>query len=162
MKGDSQLIGNIIWVIYTLDSKIEGEKMKVQVIIIVILLISVAGTCDYNDNRLQIRNNSRESITVDFSDDTLLPERIKENITYFLRDKIASGETFRKNRHGSENAWTFLVQGSANKKLNVFFINIDTLLKYNDWNYIKENQLYKRKEYTLDELEKHKWVIEYP
>jgi hypothetical protein len=62
---------------------------------------------------------------------------------------------------GSENGWPFLIQRSKNKRLNVFFINVDTIIKYQDWNHIRESKKYCRKEYTLEELEKTKWIIEY-
>lgn len=134
--------------------------MRFNLLIVTIILL--AGTCDYSDNRLKVQNNSKQGITVDFSEDTLMEERSNENITYFIRDKIMSGETLNKTMPGSVNGWPFLIQRSKNNRLNVFFIEVDTLSKYHDWKYIKENKLYKRKEYTLVELEKRDWVIEYP
>lgn len=136
--------------------------MKKNLLVIMIALLVLAGTCDYSDNRLTVKNNSEQVITVDFSEDTLMEKRSNDNIVYFVRDKIEQGETMRKTMPGSENGWPFLVQRSKNNRLNIFFIEVDTLVKYNDWDYIKANRLYIRKEYTLEELEKGDWVIEYP
>ncbi|MBN1184618.1 MAG: hypothetical protein JXB49_20160 [Bacteroidales bacterium] len=136
--------------------------MKANLILILGALMVLAGTCDYYDNRLQITNISNEVITVDYSEDTILEMRSNENIQYFIRDKILPGETIKKTMPGSQNGWPFLVQRSVNNRLNLFFINVDTLKKYNDWSYIKEYKLYKRSEYSLEELENKNWNINYP
>jgi hypothetical protein len=136
--------------------------MKPNLILILAGLLVFAGTCDYNDNRLQVKNNSKEVITVDFSEDIILENRINDNIKFFIRDKILPGETLRKTMPGSDNGWPFLVQRSVNNRLNVFFINVDTLSKYNDWRLIRERELYIRKEYTIEELEKNNWVVQFP
>ena len=46
--------------------------MKIKLIVVLILFITLAGTCDYNDNRLMIRNNSDHVIAFDYSLDTIL------------------------------------------------------------------------------------------
>ncbi|TKG95775.1 hypothetical protein EYV94_05640 [Puteibacter caeruleilacunae] len=136
--------------------------MKIRIFLIAITLLTLAATCDYYDNRLQIKNNSSETITVVFSEDTLLPAGKNKIITLLLKDKIESGKTVRKNKPGSKNAWPFLIKRSTNQKLNIFFINADTLSKNNNWTNIKDNQAYERKEYTLNELENNNWLIVYP
>ena len=125
-----------------------------------VLLVQIQ-SCDYSDRRLQIKNDSKEVIVAEFSEDTLLKEMSNDNIECLTRDKILPGETLRKTMIGSENGWPFLIQRSKNKRLNVFFIIVDTITKYQDWNHIREGKSYYRKEYTLEELEKTKWIIEY-
>lgn len=125
-------------------------------------MIALAGTCDYSDSRLVIKNNSKHSITFDYSIDTVLEERSNGNIAFFIRDKILPGETSIKTKPGSTKGWPFLIQKSVNKRLNIFIIDVDTLLKYNDWAYIKKNGLYKRYQFSEGELNRKKWVIEYP
>lgn len=136
--------------------------MKIKLIVVLILFITLAGTCDYNDNRLMIRNNSDHAIAFDYSLDTILEKRNNENIAFYIRDKILPGETVAKNKPGSTNSWSFLIQKSNNKKLNLFIISIDTLTKYNNWEYIRNNRLYKRYELTEEELNKKNWIVEYP
>lgn len=125
-----------------------------------ILLVSFAGTCDYSDSRLLIKNNSEYAIAFDYSLDTILEKR--SNIDFYIRDKIMPGETVAKTKPGSTNGWPFLIQKSHNKKLNLFIINVDTLIKYNNWDYIRNNRLYKRYELTEEELNRNDWIVEYP
>ena len=136
--------------------------MKLYIFLIVLLMIALAGTCDYSDSRLVIKNNSEHSITFDYSIDTVMEERSNGNIAFFIRDKILAGETSIKTKPGSTKGWPFLIQKSVNKRLNVFIIDVDTLIKYNDWAYIKKNGLYKRYQFSEGELNSKKWVIEYP
>lgn len=136
--------------------------MRLHIFLIVILLIALAGTCDYSDNRLVIKNNSEVAITFDYSIDTVMEERSNGNIAFFIRDKILPGETSIKTKPGSTNGWSFLIQKSVNNRLNVFIIEVDTLLKYNDWGYIKKNDLFRRYQFSEDELNRKNWVIEYP
>ena len=49
--------------------------MKLHLFLILIVLVSLAGTCDYNDNRLNIKNNSNHAIAFDYSIDTTLYTR---------------------------------------------------------------------------------------
>jgi hypothetical protein len=91
-----------------------------------------------------------------------LEKRANDNIPFYIREKILPGETKSKSKPGSTQGWPFLIQRSNNKKLNVFIINIDTLLKYNDWEYIRNHRLYKRYSFTEEELKRINWIIEYP
>lgn len=63
---------------------------------------------------------------------------------------------------GSINGWPFLIKRSINNKLNVFILEVDTILKYRDWQVILEKRLYHRYEYSEIDLNKSKWVIVYP
>jgi hypothetical protein len=121
----------------------------------------LAGTCDYNDNRLKIKNNSAYDIAFDYSTDTIL-EQDFINFNSIINDKIMPGELANQLLPGSTNAWPFLIKKSKNNKLNVFIFNYDTLLKYNDREYIRNHKLYKRYSLTEEELNQINWIIEYP
>ena len=90
--------------------------------------------------------------------DTILDDT-ENKIEFFIGDKIPPHVTARKFRPGS---WSQQIRNSRNTKLNLFIIQLDTLLKYRDWEYIRTNRVYKRYEYTEEELNKKGWVIEYP
>jgi hypothetical protein len=135
--------------------------MKAITFLFLIAIILLAGTCGYNDSRLHIINCSKQVITVDYSEDTILDMRGNDNVRYFIRDKVFPGDTIRKNIPGSQHGWQSIIERSVNGKLNLFFINVDTLIKYNDWEYIKENKLYKRREFSIDELEALNWAVYY-
>lgn len=59
---------------------------------------------------------------------------IKKQIIFLfnIRDKILPGAIVSKSKPGSIQGWTIVIQNSNNKNLNIFIINVDTLLKYND------------------------------
>ena len=84
--------------------------MKTNSFIVFIAFIVLEFSCDYNDDRLQVKNNSNENIIFDFSDDTLLELKNNEDIKFFIREKIVPGETSRQIMQGSVNGWPFLVQ----------------------------------------------------
>jgi len=135
--------------------------MKIQFFIILISLAMLAGTCDYTDNRLKIKNNSSYTIAFDYSTDTVLEQEIK-HVNAVISDKIMPGKIANQSLPGSTNAWPFLIKKSKNNKLNVFIFNVDTVLKYNDWEYIRNHRLYKRYSFTEEELNRMNWIIEYP
>lgn len=135
--------------------------MKLKVFLFIISLVMLAGTCDYTDNRLKIRNNSNHAIAFDYSIDTVLEQESKK-IESIISDKIMPGETVSQTMPGSANGWPFLIKRSKNNKLNVFVFEVDTLLKYNDWEYIRTRKLYKRYEYLEEDLNRTNWTVEYP
>ena len=100
--------------------------------IIILSLITLLWSCDHFDDRLHYKNNSIHSIVAYCSPDTII-------------DSIIINKFHSKNN-----------------KLNVFFIELDTLLKYNSWEYIIRNRVFKKFNYTEEELNKKGWVIEYP
>jgi len=135
--------------------------MKIHPFILITSVVMLAGTCDYNDNRLKIKNNSAYDIAFDYSTDTIL-EQDFTNFNSIINDKIMPGEVANQLLPGSTNAWPFLIKKSKNNKLNVFIFNNDTLLKYNDREYIRNHKLYKRYSLTEEELNEINWIIEYP
>ncbi len=136
--------------------------MKLQQFLILLALVSLAGACDFYDDRLNIKNNSNHAIAFDYSLDTTLEKKPMNEIPYFVREKILPGETKSQSIFGSTQGWPFLIQRSNNNKLNVFIISIDTLLKYDDWEYIRTHRLYQRYSFTEEELNRINWIVEYP
>ena len=89
-----------------------------------ILLLLLSG-CNNIDNRLKIKNHSKNDIAFVFSSDTIL-DKI-HNIDVLIREKIRPGRTVNQIMFGGPEAWSFLIKNSNNKKLNAFIFNIDTL-----------------------------------
>ena len=136
--------------------------MKLQQFLILLALVSLAGACDYTDDRLNIKNNSNYAIAFDYSLDTTLEKKQIYDIPSYIVEKILPGETKSQSIFGSTQGWPFLIQRSNNNKLNVFIISIDTLLKYDDWEYIRTHRLYQRYSFTEEELNRINWIVEYP
>lgn len=136
--------------------------MKSYISLYVFLIIISLISCDFTDNRLKIKNNSNETITFEYSSDTILQTDDTDRINNLKRDKIFPRELCDEDKPGSKNEWSKVIYDSKNKKLNVFIIDYDTLLKYNDLNYMKNNRLYKRYEYSEAYLNKNNWIISYP
>ena len=134
--------------------------MKLRFYLIGIILFFAAGACDFNDSRLSIKNNSNHAIVFVTSLDTNM--QYSNNIPYYIENKILQGETGTKTQRGSTNAWSLSIRRSNNKKLNIFIVNVDTLIKYNDFGYINTRKLYKRYEFTEEDLDRKNWIIEYP
>ena len=136
--------------------------MKLHQFLILLVLVSFVGACDFYDERLNIKNNSNYAIAFDYSIDTTLEKKQIYDIPSYIVEKILPGETKSQSIFGSTQGWPFLIQRSNNNKLNVFIISIDTLLKYDDWEYIRTHRLYQRYSFTEEELDRINWIIEYP
>ena len=136
--------------------------MKLHQFLILLVLVSFVGACDFYDERLNIKNNSNYAIAFDYSIDTTLEKKQIYDIPSYIVEKILPGETKSQSIFGSTQGWPFLIQRSNNNKLNVFIISIDTLLKYDDWEYIRTHRLYQRYSFTEEELNRINWIVEYP
>ena len=136
--------------------------MKLHQFLILLVLVSFVGACDFYDERLNIKNNSNYAIAFDYSIDTTLEKKQIYDIPSYIVEKILPGETKSQSIFGSTQGWPFLIQRSNNNKLNVFIISIDTLLKYDDWEYIRTHRLYQRYSFTEEELNRTNWIVEYP
>ena len=134
--------------------------MKLHFYLIVLILFFATGACDFNDIRLSVKNNSNHAIVFVTSLDTNI--QYSNNIEYYIDNKILPGEIGNKTQRGSTNAWSLSIRRSKNKKLNVFIISVDTLTKYNNWENIVTRKLYKRYEFTEEDLDRINWIIEYP
>jgi len=143
--------------------------MKKNLILKIAIMLNLFTSCENYDDRLKIRNNSEHSICFESSYDTILDTTIM-SIDFLLNRKIHSGELSPQMHPGT---WINVIKGSKNKKLNVFIIEYDTLIKYRDATrleplqqsksmYIHKNKLYQRYEFTEEELNKSNWIIEYP
>jgi len=136
--------------------------MAAKHISVLVVLLLLFCTCDYYDIRLQIKNNSNYSIAYFCSLDTLIEFNGEESIQFLISNQVTPGDFGTRPKPGSTQAWTFFIQNSKNKKLNVFFVRIDTLEKYNDWGIIKKNRLYKKYSFSEEELNRIDWTIGYP
>ena len=134
---------------------------KIYLYIIYIAAAALAVSCENNDVNLKLKNNSKYAVAFDSALDTI-PDSVSIDMEIFLRGKIDPGKTVTMIKPGDSEGWLSLIQNSTNNKLNVFIMSADTLQKYNDWNLIRKNHLYKRYEYTEAELNKMNWVIEFP
>ncbi len=134
---------------------------KLQITLSTLILMLLLGACNKVDVKLKVKNNSKHAIAFDCSLDTVLDAE-SYDINIFIRDKIDPGVISTQIKPGDTKGWQSLIESSKNKKLNAFIIEIDTLLKYNDWEYIRKNKLYKRYELTEEELNKKNWIIDYP
>lgn len=153
---------------------------KPVITILVFITISVFFSCDYVDNKLTIQNNTKDSIAFIIenvrnnyptnSTDTLKNIDKLKNV-----DKIIQLNSQKKSfvyfvghdEHKSitifNTKWEYLIEDHPNKRLVVYFypVSVFTTGKYK-WKDILLNSVYiKRVDYTIDELEKNKWIIEY-
>jgi len=118
--------------------------------------------CDYYDNRLVIHNKTNLTIVVETSLDTIPIMPCENKVEYYYRESILPKNKRTFAFPGKVKEWSQYISKSKNKKLNVFFYNVDTLKKYEDMDFINRNRLYiKKKAFTESKLNKLKWIIEY-
>jgi hypothetical protein len=125
-------------------------------LLIVLVLIGFSCTMDSWDSSLQIRNKSKKAIVFVTSTDMVINRF--NNVEYYLIEPIRPDSIKRATLFN--NDWNHYIDNSYNKKLNIFFFDIDTLKKYMNMDYIVRNNLYNKKmEITKAELEKRKFII---
>ncbi|WP_413670231.1 hypothetical protein ACEN9X_09995 [Mucilaginibacter sp. Mucisp86] len=118
---------------------------------------------DHFDRHLSVVNKSPVRIAVEAVNDTT--KRTANNIAYYQSHAIAPNDTSFITRAG-KNAWLEYINEGKAKTLYVYFFDLDTLNKYDkggaDMSYLLGNKKYlKRFDYSLDELTKSNWEINY-
>src|SRR5688572_797484 len=94
------------------------------------LLMLVLNGCDYYDVRLQVINQSDHEISYAVYSRPV-PDFPSINKTeFYLGFTAMPGDTLRRARPG-KNAWSYEIEKSTNKKLNLVIYNVDSLRKYN-------------------------------
>jgi hypothetical protein len=139
-----------------------NKKVNLKKRCFLTLFILFSTSCDYVDNRLQIRNNSPFPIAFEVCKDTILGKADVNNIEYYFSNYLNPGQEIKKSKIGSTKSWSYYIKNSTNQKLNIYFFNVDILKKYNSMDTIISLKLYHKYEFTEQELEKAKWKIEYP
>ena len=120
------------------------------------VLIVFSCTIDSWDSSLQIRNKSKRTIVYLTTVDTVINRF--NNVEYYLEEPILADSIKRATLFN--NDWHHYIDISYNKKLNIYFFDIDTLKKYMNMDYIVRNNLFiKKMEITKVELEKRKFSI---
>lgn len=109
------------------------------------------------DYRLQIKNASQRAITLRYCDDSIPLSKEFENISVYDISEIKPSDT---KSIWNKRQWDKELTYSYNKKLNLYFFDIDTLKKYSDMDKIVKNKLWiKQMSVSKEELEKNNWVV---
>lgn len=129
---------------------------------ILLLIVSICAGCEYTDNRLKVINQASFNIAVYDTNDT--SSVTLNNIEYYQSNAIHPKDTLFLSIPG-KNGWVNYIEQGPQKKLYVFFFYLDTLNRYQhkaDMNYLIESKRYiKRVTFTLNQLEKMNWEIQY-
>jgi hypothetical protein len=114
--------------------------------------------CDYYDERLQVQNNTSHVIAVETFLDSIptLPELNKTE--YYLQNSINPNETERLIKMGSTKGWSFRIEKSNNKRLNLFVFHIDSLKMYGVDSLISLG-IYDRYMFSEKELDEKNWKV---
>jgi hypothetical protein len=151
--------------------EIQVSQMNKLIILKILFVSLIITSCDYYDSRLIIKNNGKNDIIVAYDisnlDTTMKIDTDKlnpkyENVAYYLTNIISPNNQRRFTKPGSLKSWSFYINKSINNKLNIFIIDADTLLKYNCLDSIIIKNLYKKYSFTETELNKQRWLIDYP
>lgn len=134
------------------------RNMKKLMLFITLTISSlILYECDYSDTKLTITNKSDKPITYAYSIDSILTG-ISLTDSYIAKQIKPAEKKIIYHR----GLWSIFINGSTNKKVYFFFLDIDTLKKYNDMVYIRTHELYTKKiGLTEEELDKINWNIIY-
>lgn len=135
-----------------------------------IILIIFLSACDPADNRLSIKNNANYPIYYTYSNKDSLTD---SNRVYLFSDvndlmRMDSSVYARIEAKSVSNAaltsyrWEGVANESKTGQIFFFFFPRDTLAKYNWEDIIKSKKYTGKAIYTIEDLNKIKWLIEYP
>jgi hypothetical protein len=110
---------------------------------------------------LYVKNNSPYKIAVRNLPDTIT-DHSRLTIGYLVSITIKPGAVRNMIMPIRSDAYSWEIKKSVNKKLNLFFFNVDTLLKYNDLNYVYTKKLYTLYSFSEEELDSMNWIVNYP
>ncbi|RKD85039.1 hypothetical protein [Mangrovibacterium diazotrophicum] len=126
----------------------------------VIVIILIASSCDYYDNRLVIANKTDKPICYDYDLDTILDVSSTNRKDYILNNSIQPNETRSISIPGSTDMWIRKIYQSKDTTMSFYIFDYETVL-LSDWDSLRLNNGYvKRLDYELVELEKIDWKIE--
>jgi len=118
--------------------------------------------CDYDDSRLHVINESPLTISVYEMNGS--KGEIQNNLEYYQSNIIHPKDTAALKKFG-KNEWINYVEKSPEKRLYLYFFDIDTLNRYQhkaDMNYLIGSKKYlKRVDFSLDQLNQMNWEIHY-
>lgn len=129
--------------------------MKIYSVLLIFLLMSCA--YDPGDKRLKTINKMDHEIVVYWDSDTIPKYPSINETEVYLRYKIKRGDTLSQPEDDSN--WPMYVRNSLNKKLNLFVYNVDTLMAYNSIDTLNAKKMYRRLEYSEQELDKLNWIV---
>jgi hypothetical protein len=130
--------------------------MKLILGLFFIQLIILAG-CDVTwDSSIKIQNKSKRNIIYETSQDSVL--KAINKVEFYLERSIKPDSIERAVVFNW--TWDEYIDSSFNKKLNIYFFDVDTLKKYMDMNYIITNKLFiQKKEFSMIEIKKNNRII---
>lgn len=114
--------------------------------------------CDYYDGRLEVQNNTSHVIAVETFLDSIPTLPVLNKTEYYLQNYINPGETESLSKPGSTRAWSFLIENSSNKRLNLFVFQMDSLKVYGIDSLITLG-IYDRYMFSKKELDKKNWKV---
>jgi len=140
-----------------LASLLPIKKTKVLQILALLFLSS----CIYEsfDSRLKIVNQTTGDFSLDYSISDTIPEYPSLSKTaYYLSDTVGRKDTMSLDEADGKD-WPFAIDGSKTKKLNLFIYSLDSIKKYKEIDTLINRKIYKRLEYSKEELEKSNWIV---
>lgn len=131
---------------------------------IVFLFLMMFVSCDYSDDRLTVKNDLNDKISVAFKfnrEDSLV-----NSLSIQLKDSInkRSNKKFTMPSGKSKNAWSQRINASKDKKLYVYIFSLDTLKTYKNMatinQLVKWNKFERFLNFSIEDLDRLNWIIE--
>jgi len=126
-----------------------------------ILALLFLSSCIYEsfDSRLKVVNQTDGDFSLNYNISDTVPEYPSINKTaYYLRDTVGRKDTMSVQEE-SWKSWPVVIDKSKTKKLNLFIYSLDSIKKYKEIDTLISRKIYKRLEYSKDQLEKSNWIV---
>lgn len=116
-------------------------------------------SCRVIDARLKLTNGLSYDIVAEGFSDTIPDVKETYSTNYYLINIAKPKQVVILGKEGKSRAWDKVIERSKNNKLNVCVFSADSLKKYGDLDSLIRKKLYKRFEYSMEDLEKNDWEI---
>ena len=126
-----------------------------------ILGLLFLSSCIYEsfDSRLKVVNQTNGDFSLNYNISDTVPEYPSANHTeYYLEHITNNGDTMLVPEN-SWKSWPQVIENSKKKKLSLFIYSLDSIKKYKEIDTLISRKIYKRMEYSKDQLEKFNWIV---
>ena len=127
-------------------------------IILCFVLVSGCAMEPEGDYRLKIVNNTAYQFFVDYNVEGIPQYPSVIDIDNCFDHPVKINDTVRILEYTSK-PWPQFFKRSKNDKLNLFIYNLDSLKRYNSIDTLIKKKIYKKLEYSQQELERLEWIV---
>ena len=125
------------------------------------IFLVLTGSCVLEssyDDRLLIINNSNRVICFEYELDGIPEVPSVNKKQYYINNRIEPGDSTSVEKSGSWTQWIREVSNARDSTLSVFVFDYGQVMT-SDWDSLRSNGMYRRLDFTLEDLNRNNWRV---